>query len=154
MQQRLLAFPRILPNIKNAGKEIFKMSLGQKGNGKTKQNKKPIKTQISNKKNPKQTKPCPQKLASPTRSYILNIYKHLIQTERDYHQPLGYLKIWSPKSLFSLLLGISDPASQDTVSSYKTKRFTGRRLPKDPKMHTSKQTLCISWKLQIKRTSF
>lgn len=29
---RLLDFPGILPNIRNAGKEIFKMPLGQKGN--------------------------------------------------------------------------------------------------------------------------
>lgn len=93
---RLLDFPGILPNIRNAGKEIFKMPLGQKGNQtppytqKTppnKPSKNQAKTQTKNQtsKKPKQTKnkPHPHELASPTRSYILKIYKHLIQTERD-----------------------------------------------------------------------
>lgn len=151
------------------------MTLGQKGNKKThthknNQTNKPQKNLNKQKpkqkskqkpkqeKNTKQDKKNPNKknsheLASLTRPYTLKIYKHLIQTEIDYHQPLEYSKIWSPKSLFSFLLGILEPSSQDTISSYKTVRFTCRRLPKVSEMHTSKQTICISWKLQNKRTS-
>lgn len=94
----------------------------KKKNLPNKQSKKQSKTQTS--KKPKQTKnkPHPHELASPTRPYILKIYKHLIQTERHYYQPFEYSQDQSPKSLFSFLLGILDPASQDTVSSYKKLR--------------------------------
>lgn len=103
----LLDFPGILPNIRNAGKEIFKMTLGQKGNKKThthknNQTNKPQKNLNKQKpkqkskqkpkqeKNTKQDKKNPNKknsheLASLTRPYTLKIYKHLIQTEIDYH---------------------------------------------------------------------
>lgn len=59
---RLLDFPGILPNIRNAGKEIFKMPLGQKGNQTpTHTHRKPPQTNQAKTKQKPKKKPNKQK---------------------------------------------------------------------------------------------